>query len=155
MQVQSMGREDPLEKGVATHSSILAWRIPMDRGAWPATVHRVAKSQTRLKWLSTQHTSAWNFSIKRPRGIGWRGRWEGWSGWGTHVNPWLFHFNVWQNPLQYKKLKKDNALKENSWMSVSYHPGVSSFRDYRLLTWATQLEPGTPPGWLAHVNFWA
>ena len=34
------------------------------------------------------------------------GRWEGGSGWGTHVNPWLFHFNVWQNPLQYKKFKK-------------------------------------------------
>ena len=36
----------------------------------------------------------------QDRGIGWRGRWEGGSGWGTHVNPWLFHFNVWQNPLQ-------------------------------------------------------
>ena len=36
--------EDPLEEGVATHSSMLAWSIPMDRGAWPATVHRVAKS---------------------------------------------------------------------------------------------------------------
>ena len=35
-----------------------------------------------------------------PRGSGWRGRREGGSGWGTHVNPWLFHFNVWQNPLQ-------------------------------------------------------
>ena len=33
---------------MATHSSILAWRIPMDRGAWQAIVHRVAKSQTRL-----------------------------------------------------------------------------------------------------------
>ena len=31
--VQSLGREDPLEEGMATHSSILAWRIPMDRGA--------------------------------------------------------------------------------------------------------------------------
>ena len=29
-----------------------------------------------------------------PRGSGWRGRWEGGLGWGTHVNPWLFHFNV-------------------------------------------------------------
>ena len=46
--VQSLGWEDPLEKGTATHSSILAWRIPMDRGAWQATVHKVAKSQTRL-----------------------------------------------------------------------------------------------------------
>ena len=44
--VQFLGWEDPLEEGVATHSSILAWRIPMDRGTWPAIVHGVAKSQT-------------------------------------------------------------------------------------------------------------
>ena len=46
--VQSLGWEDPLEEGMASHSSILAWRIPMDRGASRATAHRVAKSQTRL-----------------------------------------------------------------------------------------------------------
>ena len=40
------GLEDPLEEGMATHSKILAWRIPMDRAAWRAIVHRVAKSQT-------------------------------------------------------------------------------------------------------------
>ena len=39
-------------------------------------------------------------ALGRPRGSGWRGRWEGGSGWGTPVNPWLFHFNVWQNSLQ-------------------------------------------------------
>ena len=50
--VQSMGWEDLLEEGMATHSSILAWRNPMDRGAWRAAVHRVTKSQTRLKRLS-------------------------------------------------------------------------------------------------------
>ena len=38
--------EDALEEGMATHSSILAWRIPMDRGAWQATVHGVMKGQT-------------------------------------------------------------------------------------------------------------
>ena len=43
-----LGLEDPLEEGRATHSSILAWRIPMDRGAWQAIVHGVTKSQTRL-----------------------------------------------------------------------------------------------------------
>ena len=43
-----LGQEDPLEEGMATHSSILAWRIPMDRGACWATVHLVAKSRTRL-----------------------------------------------------------------------------------------------------------
>ena len=48
-QVQSLGREDPLEEGTATLSSILAWRIPMDRGAWQDTVHRVTKSQIGLK----------------------------------------------------------------------------------------------------------
>ena len=42
--VRSLGWEDPLEEGMAAHSSILAWRIPMDRGAWWATVHGVAKS---------------------------------------------------------------------------------------------------------------
>ena len=46
--VQSLGLEDPLEEGMATRSSILAWRIPMDRGAWWATVHGVAKSRTQL-----------------------------------------------------------------------------------------------------------
>ena len=47
-QVPSLGWEDPLVKGMVTYSSILAWRIPMDRGAWWATVHGIAKSQTQL-----------------------------------------------------------------------------------------------------------
>ena len=46
--VQSLRWEDPLEEGMATHSSILAWRIPMDREAWQTIVHGVAKSQTQL-----------------------------------------------------------------------------------------------------------
>ena len=53
IQVQSLGREDPLEEEMAAHSSILPWRIPIDRGAWQATVHGVTKGQTRLKRLST------------------------------------------------------------------------------------------------------
>ena len=43
--VQSLGREDPLKEDMATYSSILAWRIPMDREALPAIIHGVAKSQ--------------------------------------------------------------------------------------------------------------
>ena len=43
----SLGWEDPLEEGMATHSSVLAWRIPMDRGAWLAAVHGLAKSWTK------------------------------------------------------------------------------------------------------------
>ena len=44
--VRSLGQEDLLEEGMATHSSILAWRIPMDRGVWQAAVHRVAEAGT-------------------------------------------------------------------------------------------------------------
>ena len=44
--VWSLGWENPLEEDMATLSSILAWRIPMDRGAWRATVHGVTKSRT-------------------------------------------------------------------------------------------------------------
>ena len=47
--IQFLEWQDPLEEGMATHSSILAWRVPMDRGAWWATVPGVAKS---LTWLS-------------------------------------------------------------------------------------------------------
>ena len=50
--VPSLSWEDPLEEGMATHSSILAWRIPMDRGAWRATPHGVTESDT-TEWPST------------------------------------------------------------------------------------------------------
>ena len=49
MWVRSLGEEDPQEEGMATHSSILAWRIPMNRGAWWAADHSITKSQTGLK----------------------------------------------------------------------------------------------------------
>ena len=52
MQVQSLGQGDPLEEGMAIHSNILAWRTPLDRGAWQATIHRVTKRWTRLNRLS-------------------------------------------------------------------------------------------------------
>ena len=52
---------------------------------------------------------AWIRAIKasalgQPWGMGWRGRWVGGSGWGTHVHPWLIHVTVWQKPLQYWKV---------------------------------------------------
>ena len=46
--VRSLDWEDPLEEGMATHSSIVAWRIPLDRGARQAIVHGVTKSQSQL-----------------------------------------------------------------------------------------------------------
>ena len=50
---QPLGLEDPLEEDMATHSSILVWRIPWTGGAWLAIDHRVAKSRIQLKQLST------------------------------------------------------------------------------------------------------
>ena len=47
--VLSLGWEDPLEEGMATHSSVLAWRFPIYRGAWQATVHGVTKSDTTAR----------------------------------------------------------------------------------------------------------
>ena len=47
-QVQSLGQEDPLEKGMAIHSSILVWRTPWTEEPWRATVYGVAKSQKQL-----------------------------------------------------------------------------------------------------------
>ena len=45
---QSLNWEDLLEKEMATHPSILAWRIPMDRGVWQVAAHGITKTQTRL-----------------------------------------------------------------------------------------------------------
>ena len=43
-------------------------------------------------------------ALGRPRGMGWGGLWEGRLGWGTHMNPWLIHVNVWKN--QYNIVKQ-------------------------------------------------
>jgi len=55
--VSISGSGKSLEKGMATHSSILAWRIPVYRGVWQATVHGVIKSQTQLNDLTTITTT--------------------------------------------------------------------------------------------------
>ena len=52
-------------------------------------------------------------ALGRPRGMGWGGRLEGGSGWGTHVTPWLIHVNVWQKPLQYCKVISLQLIKMN------------------------------------------
>ena len=54
--VRFLSQEDPLEEGMATHSNILVWRISMDRGAWRATVHGVAKESDTTEQISTVHS---------------------------------------------------------------------------------------------------
>ena len=57
--VQSLGWEDPLEEGMATHSSILAWGIPTNRVAWRAIVHGVTNKPDTTEQPITAHLSAW------------------------------------------------------------------------------------------------
>ena len=52
-------------------------------------------------------------ALGRPRGMGWGGRREGGSGWGTHVNPWLIHVSVWQKPQQCCKVISLQLIKIN------------------------------------------
>ena len=58
--IQSLGWGNPLEKGMATHSRIITWRIPMDRRASQAAVYGVAKSRT-WQWLSSALTRSNSF----------------------------------------------------------------------------------------------
>ena len=62
--LQSLGWEDPLEEGMATHSSILAWRISMDRGAWQDTVHGITELEM-TEQLSTAHIHLYKQLIHR------------------------------------------------------------------------------------------
>ena len=65
------------------------------------------KQITSPGWMHETSAQGW------CRGMGWGGRWEGGSGWGTHVNPWLIHVNVWQKPLQYYKVISLQLIKIN------------------------------------------
>ena len=56
----------------------------------------------------------------RPSGMGWRGRWEGVAGWGTYVNPWLIHVNVWQKPLKCCKVFSRQLTKVNGKKKKKY-----------------------------------
>ena len=68
MQIQFLSQEDPLEEGMATHSSIFAWRIPMDRGAWWAIVLGIAELDMTERLSTEQHSMIpQTQETKRPR----------------------------------------------------------------------------------------
>ena len=67
-------------------------------------------------------------ALGRPRGMGWRGKWERGSGWGIHVNPWLIHVNVWQKPLQYCKIISLQLIKINEKNKCGADPHLSISR---------------------------
>ena len=57
-------------------------------------------------------------ALGRPGGMGWGGGQEGRLGWGTHVDPWLIHVNVWQKPLQYCKVISFQLIKINEKIKI-------------------------------------
>ena len=67
------------------------------------------KQITSPGWM--HETSAQGWCTWKTQRDGRGGRWEGGSGWGTHVNPWLIHVNVWQKPLQYCKVISLQLIK--------------------------------------------
>ena len=76
------------------------------------------KQTTSPGWMHETSTQSW--CTGKTQTMGWWGRRERGLGWGTHVNPWLIHVNVWQNPLQYCKvislqLIKINEKKSHGW----------------------------------------
>ena len=70
----------------------------------------MVQSQLKTVW---QWIKKLNIELPYDRGMGWRGKREGGSGWGTHVNPWLIHVNVWQKPLEYCKVISLQLIKIN------------------------------------------
>ena len=58
-------------------------------------------------------------ALGRYRRMGQKGRWDVGSGWGTHVNPWLIHENVWQKPLQYCEVISLQLIKINGKKTIN------------------------------------
>ena len=137
--VWSLSQEDPLEEGKATHSRILAWRIPMDRGAWQATVYGVTKSRTGLN--ISKHAQmlefSWAYAFWRrrqwhPTPVLLPGKSHGqrslvgcspWGRWESDMTERLhFHFSLWcigegnGNPLQCSCL--ENPRDGGAWWAA-------------------------------------
>ena len=105
-------------------------------------------------------------ALGKPRGIRWRRRWEGGSGWGTHVNPWLIQVNVWQKPLQYCKVISLQLIKINvkkKYMETIIAKKKTEKRilsqervresKQRMLTWAQSSQNFAPPPPFPQVFF--
>ena len=127
--------------------------LVMDREAWRAAIHGVTKSRTRLSnWTELnvmENVCSVQTSLSKCATFDWvlfevlsvhiniikLSGWEGGSGWGTHVYPWLNHVNVWQKPSQYckvislqlKKNRKGRTILINGRVNRSTHiVGLSS-----------------------------
>ena len=114
---------------------------------------RMTHWKKKKKRMTHEHYQGWNRSpaqagcmrrvlragaLGRPRGMGWGGRREGGSGWGTHVNPWLIHVNVWKKPLKYCKVISLQIIKINAKKKKKRMTQVNGVRQRHLR------DPGCP-----------
>ena len=88
-------------------------------------------------------------ALGRPRGIRWRRRWEGGSGWGTHVYPWLIHVNVWQKPLQCCKVI---SLQLINGKKIEGNNGIFKIKECILYAQKKKREGIYVYLWLIHVE---
>ena len=109
------------------------------------------KQITSPGWMHETSAQAW--CTGKTQRNQWRGRWEGGSGWGIHVTPWLIHVNVWQTPLQYCKvislqlIKINGGKKRKEFSSVQFSSVTQSC--------PTLCDPmnGSTPGLHVHHQF--
>ena len=107
------------------------------------------KQITSPGWMHETSAQAW--CTGKTRGIGWRGRWEGGSGWGIHVNPWLIHVNVWQKQLQYCKVISLQLIKINEKKSEKNLPAnVRDLGDMSLIPGLGRSPGGGNGKWLQY-----
>ena len=99
-------------------------------------------------------------ALGRPRGMGWEdGRREAGSGWGTHVNPWLIHVNVWQKPLQYCKaislqLIIINEKKKRKWNKAFEDSGLTSVTALKGWEWVRTSGKSWLACWFSSMQTW-
>ena len=83
-----------------------------DLGEWHWNMYNIIYETNRQSGFNVWYWMLGACALGWPRGMVWGGRWEGGSGLGTHVHPWLIHVNVWQNQYSIVKQNKENKTKK-------------------------------------------
>ena len=118
--IQSLGGENPLEKEMANHSSILNWKLSLDRGDWQAAVHGVTEESDMTQQLNTHFNNYLYLNEPKPRA---------WSILGQiPITSWLLIIPIW---MSYQPLKLNKVFK------TGFKIFHSCFISYFSLQWMT------------------
>ena len=100
-----------------------------DLGEWHWNMYNIIYETSRQSMFDARYWMLGAGALGRPRGMGWGGRREEGSGWGTHVYLWQIHFDIWQNQYNSVKLKKKKkktpllASNVSQFYNCYLHPG--------------------------------